>query len=373
MENLVNKISELRHSKREGDFWDFKRAPHENNASLLHDIICLSNSLHKGDRYLIIGISDPDEGCEIIGLTKGQKDRKNQANLIDFLRTKPFAGGLRPEIELITIKLEGQDIDIVVIKDNPFKPYYLTSDIKEQGKCIRSNYIYTRIVDTNTPIDKSADLYYIEKMWYERFGLDLKPSERFKQLLANPNDWFEDFGNVEYAYHKNFPEFRIEVTKPKKMWEPFCEFYPNNKGFYGTAYFKYQSGILFELTYIYCDEMRIMLGNPGTKHVRIDNENYWFYYYDLSSWNGLFMQFLRQKKMYFDSRGLGAPFLLFKNNDKVDEFAKYLEENKDLLNTTNPDYVPETRQKEYQSVISLEFLVKVKMIYDKIAYTQHFV
>lgn len=359
--------------KKRRRFLGFKSAPHENKASLLHDIICLSNSLHKGDRYLIIGISDPDEGCKIIGLTKGQKDRKNQANLIDFLRTKPFAGGLRPEVELLTIQLEGQDIDVIVIKDNPFKPYYLTFDIKDKGKCVRANFIYTRVVDTNTPINKSADLYHVEKMWYERFGLDLKPSEKFKQLLLNENDWFEDFGNVKYAYHKNFTEFRIEVTEPKDMWEPFCEFYPNNKGFYGTAYFKYQSGILFELTYIYCDEMRIMLGNPGAQHVRIDDESYWFYYYDLSSWDGIFTQFLRQKKMYFASRGLGAPFLLFKNSDKVNEFAKYLKDNKELLNSTKPDYVPETRHNKYRSLVSLEFLVKAKMIYDEIAYTQHFV
>ena len=76
-------------------------------------------------------------------------------------------------------------------------------------------------------------------MWRQRFGLDLSPSERFKQLLKKPDEWFEDFGNIEYAYHKDFPEFRIEVTEPEEMWELFCEFYPNTKGYFGKAIFKY--------------------------------------------------------------------------------------------------------------------------------------
>ncbi len=76
-------------------------------------------------------------------------------------------------------------------------------------------------------------------MWRQRFGLDLSPSERFKQLLKKPDEWVEDFGNIEYAYHKDFPEFRIEVTEPEEMWELFCEFYPNTKGYFGKAIFKY--------------------------------------------------------------------------------------------------------------------------------------
>ena len=78
MNDLKKIIVNLIEKKTEGGFWDYKKSWHENKADLLHDIICLSNSLHKGDRYLIIGISDPDEGCEIIGLTKGQKDRKTK-------------------------------------------------------------------------------------------------------------------------------------------------------------------------------------------------------------------------------------------------------------------------------------------------------
>ena len=46
---LKEEILQLINSQREGDYWDFKVEPHENNASLLHDIICLANSLHIGE------------------------------------------------------------------------------------------------------------------------------------------------------------------------------------------------------------------------------------------------------------------------------------------------------------------------------------
>ncbi len=36
--NLNEIIANLISSKREGDYWDFKEEPHDNNGSLLHDI-----------------------------------------------------------------------------------------------------------------------------------------------------------------------------------------------------------------------------------------------------------------------------------------------------------------------------------------------
>ena len=69
--------------------------------------------------------------------------------------------------------------------------------------------------------------------------------------------------------------------------------------------------------------------------------------------------------MHFNSRGFGAPFLIFENSDCVNNFVKYLEKNSDELNSITPDYIPKINQSEYESVISLEFLCKAKMIFDK--------
>lgn len=137
---LKIEIENLIASKIEGDYWDFKREPHQNKAELLHDILCMANSPYKGNRYIIIGVSND---CKIIGLHQNQENRKSQAQLINFLKSKKFAGDIRPEISLITLLIESKEIDVIIIKDNPLKPYYLTEDYRDQGKCVKTNYIYT--------------------------------------------------------------------------------------------------------------------------------------------------------------------------------------------------------------------------------------
>ncbi|MCB1044420.1 MAG: ATP-binding protein, partial [Acidobacteria bacterium] len=179
--SFTHEISDLIASGREGKYWDFKEQYHDNKAALLHDIICLANSLHKGSKYLIFGVTDPYKGCQIVGI---QANRKySQSNLIDFIRSMKFAGDVRPEIELRTIELQEQEIDVLIVFDRPEKPYYLREDYKDKGKIVRASYIYTRNLDTNIAIDQSADLRIIELMWRERFGLDVQPAERMVTLL----------------------------------------------------------------------------------------------------------------------------------------------------------------------------------------------
>lgn len=377
MRELATTISELINKKREGDYWDFKIGPHDNCASLLHDILCLANSLHRGNKYLIIGIADADCNYDIVGLTKGQQNRKNQADLIDFLRAINFAGECRPEVELVTIEIDGKEIDIVTILDSQLKPYWLTKEYRHKTVFVRANHIYTRTGDTNTPIDKSADLYHVEKMWFQRFGFDLTPMERFKNLLLKPEEWFKDIGNIRYSYHKMFPEFRIEFTEPQSMWEPYCEFYKNTLAYMGNALFKYQGNELFKLVYIYCDEMRIILAEPMTKLVRCGNRQDWFYCYDLSDIDGMFLQFLRPESLGFyspvdfSSRGGNAPFLVFDNEDSIKQFILYLEGHQTELDSITVDPVPRPFGQEYRSAISLEFLSKAKQMYYNLGITPH--
>ncbi len=80
-------IEKLIASGKEGPWWDFKQTYHQNNAALVHDILCMANVLHDGDRYLIFGVND--EGL-ITGVPEDGK-QLNQANLIDLLRKVSFA------------------------------------------------------------------------------------------------------------------------------------------------------------------------------------------------------------------------------------------------------------------------------------------
>lgn len=363
-------ILKLIESKREGDYWDFKREPHDNKASLLHDIICLSNSLHKGNRYLILGVSDPKEGTELIGLTEGQANRKSQVEYIDFLRTKPFSGHCRPEIELHTIKINDAEIDVLEIFDNKLKPYYLTKDYRDKDKNVRANFIYSRTNDTNTPIDKSADVGIIEKMWRQRFGLDLSPLERMKILLLQPQDWFKDIGNKSYAYHLDFPEFRIEFSEVHEFWEVFSFFFRNEKSYLGTATFKYHSTILFELEYMYCDEMRIELAVPKTAIVRLKEYENWFYYYDLQELDGVFLQFMTNKLTHFHSMSSIFPFVIFDNETERQEFIDYVVNNEDDFHKIKPDYwadhAKEKMKKQKKcSVIDPIFVYRITELHQK--------
>jgi len=364
-----SEIIQLINSKREGEFWDFKQEPHDNKASLLHDILCLSNCAHRGERFLILGVTDPDEGAEIIGLTKGD-NRKSQVEYIDFLRSKHFAGDFRPEIELQTIELNKKEIDVLIIFDNPYKPYYLKQDYRDNGKVVKANFIYSRSNDTDTPIDKSADLEKIEKMWRQRFGLDLNPLERMNILLLKPEKWFKDIGNKPYAYNLDFPEFRIEFSEVKEFWETFSFFFTNHKSFLGTATFKYHSTILFELEYMYCDEMRLELAVPDTEHIKWKNEDNWFYYYNLEKINGTFLQFITDNLKKIHSRRNIFPFLIFRNKEELESFKKYVLENEESLDEIEDYFWGKEAKKDMKrqnknSVIDPIFIDKINQVYDK--------
>lgn len=339
--NLKTTIQELIDTNREGDYWDFKEIYHKNKAELLHDIISLSNSLHKGKRYLIFGVKDSNEKTEIVGLNQNDSNRKKQSGFIDFLRDKTFAGGIRPEIELQTIKFDKNEVDVLIIFDNSNKPYFLTSDFSDNAgnkhKIVKANYIYTRINDTNTPINKSADLNIIEKMWKERFSLDLTPLEKMQNLLIQPDNWFKDLGNKNYSYNLDFPELNLIFSDPHEFWEPYSFFFLNEKSYLGKVEFKFHSTILFELEYMYCDEMKIEFPIPDSEHLKIDDENdNWYYYFDLSTKKGKFLIFLSNNLSNMESRGVEAPFLVFKNKKEKERFNKYIRENKKEFKKTEP-------------------------------------
>ena len=280
-------IISLINSKREGSYWDFKREPHSNKASLLHDILCLSNSITHHNRYLIIGVKDPINDCEIIGLQKNQTGRKSQAEFIDFLRSKKFTNGLRPEIELKTIILEENEVDVLIIYHKPYKPYYISEDFQDQGKVVKANYIYTRIQDTNTPINKSADFNFVELMWKERFGLTIPPAERFKLLLLEYKKWHLDVGNKNYGYYKPNPEFKIEFGEPTRGHEPYELNFLNPNFHYGDIRLMYHSTIMHESQYIWLDGMRFFTAAPSTGVIELTKTRVYYYYLNLMEIDGL--------------------------------------------------------------------------------------
>lgn len=190
---------------REGVNWDFKKTHHENNALLIHDILCLANAEFDGDRYLIYGIQDGS--FEVVGVQ--EQARRTQADLVSFLRdiAGKFEAHRTPDVKIQSIDLKGKDIDILTIADLPHKPYRLLEKYQHQGKTVYPS-IYTRREDVNTPIDRSATSDELEVMFQERFGLNLPPHKRLAFLLAEAERWQTQEANT--FFHEQFPEFTYE-------------------------------------------------------------------------------------------------------------------------------------------------------------------
>ena len=204
-EKLLFEVLKLIDLKQEGEYWDFKREWHKNKTDLLHDIICMANNLTGHDGYIIIGV-DEDESYSLADVSNND-NRYNTQKIVDFLSTKKFAGYIKPKVYVETLSIDDTCIDVIVIVSDENVPYYLV----ERYEGVHQNNIYTRVGDTNTPINRSADLNDIEKLWKRRFGISLSAIEKFKRYLKEPENWAE-IEHEEGMYYKYAPEFRIIET-----------------------------------------------------------------------------------------------------------------------------------------------------------------
>ena len=212
---LYEIVQNLIDRRTEGTYWDFKRQHHENSAELIHDVLCLANADHAGDRYLIFGVENQTFTLHSID---GTLNRRTQADVITLLQSNSskFYESRTPEVHLRELNIDGAVIDVLVIEDKPHKPYHLTQDYRNKGTVVKSNHNYTRVGDTNIPIIESAPPHELQRMWRQRFGLDQSPLERVKLLLAEPDAWTQMSeqpigGNASY-YHNTFPEFTMRVA-----------------------------------------------------------------------------------------------------------------------------------------------------------------
>lgn len=370
-------------SKKEGNYWDFKSEPHANNHNLLHDIICLANSVNKKNKYLIIGVAD---NYDIKGLSEETKNRKKQADIIDFLRTKDFAGDVRPDVEVRTLVINKKEIDVIIIKDKPLKPYYL---VNRCGK-VNPNNIYTRNGDTNTPINESADLYLVEKMWRERFGIDLSALERLKILLQNPNEW----NMLDYrAFNKIYPEFTIEFNESQEYRDELYVFYNNEKCYFGELLFKYHNTIIHESKFAYLDEMRVFIPKYE-RFLLLKQPELKYLYYTLDSIEGQFLKLLVNKKyscdcfeFYFNPRQYEGkyikreennnyiisdikppfyePFIVFENQQEKECFDDYLSDSRDKIDDidTASTAIIDKSNESKEMIEKLKIFLKIKTLH----------
>lgn len=204
-----SEIKDLILLKQEGSYWDFKREwySQDKKADLLHDIICMANNLSNRDAYIIIGVDEENDYS--FSSVRNDPNRKNTQQLVDFMREKRFAGGVRPIVSVESIDFGKIEIDVIVIHNSDATPFYLT----ENFQSVMPNNIYTRVMDSNTPKNKSADLSHVEMLWKKRFGLLSSPLERMMIYLKNSALWDSSpSGFEEKMYYRFSPEFTIETV-----------------------------------------------------------------------------------------------------------------------------------------------------------------
>lgn len=158
IDSLNSEIIDMIRKRKEDYYYDFKIIPHKKNEDLLHDILCLSNNTENRDAYLILGVCDD---YSVVGVDKGWKSNE----IFDFLKTQKFAGDHIPEIEIKDMYYKYMRIVVIKCKRSKYVPFYLT----ERYKDVHENQIYTRVGDTNTPKNKSANYSDIEKLWRFHF------------------------------------------------------------------------------------------------------------------------------------------------------------------------------------------------------------
>ena len=213
-DTLLETIRDLVERGTEGIHWDFKLQHHENRADLIHDVLSLANADHEGDRFLIFGIEDRTLEVHSVDNTPNRRSQADIAGLFRDNSIKFFQSRI-PVFYLRELHYEGKLLDVLVIEDMPHKPYCLVDNYSHDRRVVRAHHIYTRTSDTNTPLNDSAPPHEIERMWRERFGLNMPPLKRAQRYLDDPEGWLpmdeEVLGGDGFYYYGPFPEFTLRV------------------------------------------------------------------------------------------------------------------------------------------------------------------
>ena len=331
MTDLPGIIENLINTGREGDYWDFKREPHIKTGDLIKDIICLANSTrHAGDRYIIYGV---DNTGTVVGLQSDS--HRTQADIVNTLSNAGFSGGVYPDIFLRRVEIKDQQLEVLVIKDRPEKPYYLEKEYPKHKRGVRLNpgTVYSRVRDSNTPSDQVASSNDIERMWRQRFGLDQTPFQRVRNYLLDRHGWTK---MSEYDwYFSQFPEFTISPTEeeawPVRGGENWVRAATNPSALVRPFRICYHQTVLAKIDCILYDERRAITPAPQATLVN-HAKSLWFFSLCADTLEFLFLQFLTRTELdellkngLIDGRGRNVPVILFRSDEECQAFKQELE------------------------------------------------
>ena len=297
---LARIVKDLIARNAEGVYWDFKRKHHADKGDLIHDVLCLANAEHDGPRFLIFGVDNADFSLHGIDPSDG---RRTQADITGLFRDNAgkFFQSRFPTFHLREIEMNGTPVEVLVIEDEPKKPYYLVERIEK----VRAHHVYSRVCDTNTPVDASAQPHEIERMWRERFGLDAPALERARRCLGEPATWTlrEEDGFV-CCHHDVFPEFTLKAASAENQGGSSEEWTRGEIVTEGNhaAWFELRchQTVLRRIHYVTFDDRKKSMVAPDWKPVGKGR----FYFYEAHSVEYAVQQFWTEHNRRDDSRGL---------------------------------------------------------------------
>lgn len=186
----------------ECEWLDYKQKWHDNKVELLKDIFAFVNTPHHEDCYLIFGIEDGT--FNVIGLEE-DTHRRNTQNILDFLNSKELSTEM-PRVVVETFQVEGKIVDVLTVKNTTQVPIFLKRSFNDGKKKCTPGQVFTRIGDTNTAIDSSADDFVLEKLYKKRLHLDQSIYDRYRYLIEQLGDWtyIDSEQKLLYNYDPNF-------------------------------------------------------------------------------------------------------------------------------------------------------------------------
>ncbi|MDH5920559.1 ATP-binding protein [Vibrio splendidus] len=350
MEKLLDDLLSL---KSEGVWWDFKLKFHDDLFDLLHDITCLANVIHDGDRFLIFGIND---ALEVVGLDV-EELRFSQADVISYLRQQPYAEHNIPKIDIKFLKYSEKNVAILRIKNERLKPFYFTKELKCRNKILRAGAVYSRIRDTNTPKDSCANPQDTKAMWQERFGLDLPAITRFQLLLKDTDNWV--YNGINGAFYALDPDFTISISEEDYRggnfwWQNVLIEEPVKYDYL----LKYKNAVMHELPVVHFQNEGLCVPFPDVEYVthpeKRDGLDAKFYcdlfYYTKGTLSYVLFEHLR--KIHTENPDLNTPivtqkkppiiklpFFILDNNEQIEElcssfllaYKKFVENQNDIV------------------------------------------
>lgn len=321
--SLNEEVTNLICLRQEGSFWDFKKQWYTNKSDMLHDIICMSNNLSNRTAYIIIGI-DEQQDYSIVDVSC-DPNRKNTQKLVDFLKDKKFAGGIRPVVHVESLHNSNGVIDTIVIENSSNTPFYLTA----QYEGVRASSIYTRVMDTNTPIDKSADINHVEQLWRKRFHLDDTPIEKFRYYLRSPDDWNTIQDNNMGYFYKYSPEYTITCEKDESAvgYEYYIFGQVNTNPSWWLITLRYHQTAIEQFHGIALDGGRSFVVAPCRAYDLLNTDVSSFGFYIQNDLRCRLLEFYHRKEIFeeYSYRSYMRAIVVFRSEHEYKSFLNYVQ------------------------------------------------